>query len=314
MSLYSIMSTAAATAEATHEATLNDAVQEMVSDPSKTLSEVGQFFQDLWKSFLGVIPTILFAILVLIVGLIVTKLSIALLSKGLDKVKASKRSSLDETVTKFIKQVVKIILYVLLITIVLSILGVPTTSVVTVIGTAGVAIGLALQGSLSNVAGGFLLMLTKPFKIGDYILVGGVEGTVEQISILHTQLVTATNQAVYIPNGSAVGATIINNSAKNTRRVDLTFSISYEDDFEKAQAIITQVLNDQPKVLKDPAPTVRMAEHGASAIVIAVRPWCSTADYWDVYFDTIEKIRAAFIANNISIPFDQLDVHVIPQK
>lgn len=314
MSLYSIISTAAATAEATHEATLNDAVQEMVSDPSKTLSEVGQFFQDLWKSFLGVIPTILFAILVLIVGLIVTKLSIALLSKGLDKVKASKRSSLDETVTKFIKQIVKIILYVLLITIVLSILGVPTTSVVTVIGTAGVAIGLALQGSLSNVAGGFLLMLTKPFKIGDYILVGGVEGTVEQISILHTQLVTATNQAVYIPNGSAVGATIINNSAKNTRRVDLTFSISYEDDFEKARAIITQVLNDQPKVLKDPAPTVRMAEHGASAIVIAVRPWCSTADYWDVYFDTIEKIRAAFIANNISIPFDQLDVHVIPQK
>lgn len=314
MSLYSIISTAAATAEATHEATLNDAVQEMVSDPSKTLSEVGQFFQDLWKAFLGVIPTILFAILVLIVGLIVTKLSIALLSKGLDKVKASKRSSLDETVTKFIKQVVKIVLYVLLITIVLSILGVPTTSVVTVIGTAGVAIGLALQGSLSNVAGGFLLMLTKPFRIGDYILVGGVEGTVEQISILHTQLVTATNQAVYIPNGSAVGATIINNSAKNTRRVDLTFSISYEDDFEKAQAIITQVLNDQPKVLKDPAPTVRMAEHSASAIVIAVRPWCSTADYWDVYFDTIEKIRAAFIANNISIPFNQLDVHVIPQK
>lgn len=305
------IATAASTAETTHEATLNDAVQELVSDPSHTLGEVGQFFEGLWKSILGALPTLIFAIVVLILGLIVTRVSVALVSKGLDRVKTSKKNPLDETVVKFIKQVVKIVLYVLLITIILSILGIPSSSIIAVIGTAGVAIGLALQGSLSNVAGGFVLMMTKPFKIGDYITVSGVEGTVEQISILHTQLVTASNQAVFIPNGTAVGATIINNSAKDKRRVDLTFSISYEDDFEKAQAVILQVLKSQPKVLTAPAPLVRMTEHAASAIVIAVRPWCKTADYWDVYFDTTEKVRAAFIENNISIPFDQLDVHVV---
>lgn len=305
------IATAASTAEATHEATLNNAVQELVSDPSHTLSEIGQFFEGLWKSILGAVPTLIFAIVVLILGLIVTRVSVKLVSKGLDKVKASKKNSLDDTVVKFVKQVVKIALYILLATIVLSILGIPSSSIVAVIGTAGVAIGLALQGSLSNVAGGFVLMMTKPFKIGDYIAVSGVEGTVEQISILHTQLVTGSNQAVFIPNGTAVGATIINNSAKDKRRVDLTFSISYEDDFAKAQAVIMQVLKSQPKVLADPAPLVRMSEHAASAIIIAVRPWCKTADYWDVYFDTTEKVRAAFIENNISIPFDQLDVHVV---
>ena len=305
------IATAASTAEATHEATLNNAVQELVSDPSHTLSEVGRFFEGLWKSILGAVPTLIFAIVVLILGLIVTRVSVKLVSKGLDKVKASKKNSLDDTVVKFVKQVVKIALYILLATIVLSILGIPSSSIVAVIGTAGVAIGLALQGSLSNVAGGFVLMVTKPFKIGDYIAVSGVEGTVEQISILHTQLVTGSNQAVFIPNGTAVGATIINNSAKDKRRVDLTFSISYEDDFAKAQAVIMQVLKSQPKVLADPAPLVRMSEHAASAIIIAVRPWCKTADYWDVYFDTTEKVRAAFIENNISIPFDQLDVHVV---
>ncbi len=305
------IATAASTAEATHEATLNNAVQELVSDPSHTLSEIGQFFEGLWKSILGAVPTLIFAIVVLILGLIVTRVSVKLVSKGLDKVKASKKNSLDDTVVKFVKQVVKIALYILLATIVLSILGIPSSSIVAVIGTAGVAIGLALQGSLSNVAGGFVLMVTKPFKIGDYIAVSGVEGTVEQISILHTQLVTGSNQAVFIPNGTAVGATIINNSAKDKRRVDLTFSISYEDDFAKAQAVIMQVLKSQPKVLADPAPLVRMSEHAASAIIIAVRPWCKTADYWDVYFDTTEKVRAAFIENNISIPFDQLDVHVV---
>ena len=305
------IATAASTAEATHEATLNNAVQELVSDPPHTLSEIGQFFEGLWKSILGAVPTLIFAIVVLILGLIVTRVSVKLVSKGLDKVKASKKNSLDDTVVKFVKQVVKIALYILLATIVLSILGIPSSSIVAVIGTAGVAIGLALQGSLSNVAGGFVLMVTKPFKIGDYIAVSGVEGTVEQISILHTQLVTGSNQAVFIPNGTAVGATIINNSAKDKRRVDLTFSISYEDDFAKAQAVIMQVLKSQPKVLADPAPLVRMSEHAASAIIIAVRPWCKTADYWDVYFDTTEKVRAAFIENNISIPFDQLDVHVV---
>lgn len=306
-----LLSTAAATVEAaTAEAKMevSEVVQLAVENPEETLSELGKFFANIGHSILNAIPTILFAILVLVLGLLVTKLALWILAKGMAKTK------LDITVTKFIQQVAKIVLYVLLITIILPIIGIPSTSIITVIGTAGVAIGLALQNSLSNVAGGFLLMINKPFKVGDYIIVGGVEGVVSQISIMYTRLDSASNQAIYIPNGAASGATVVNNSGNKTRRVDLTFSISYEDDFEKAQGIILDVLKKNKKVLENPAPTVRMLEHGASAIVIATRPWCKSEDYWDVYFDTLEQVRAEFIKNNISIPFDQLDVHVVEDK
>ncbi len=293
---------AESSAESAVESTPNitETVEELVKNPSG----IGEFFKNLGASILGVIPTILFAILVLIVGLIVSKFAIKLLSKGLSKTK------LEVTVTKFTTQIAKIAIYVLLITIVLNILGIPSASIVAVIGTAGVAIGLALQNSLSNVAGGFLLMITKPFKIGDYIVSNGVEGTVSAISILHTRLDSVTNQAIFIPNGLAINATIINNSGNDTRRVDLTFSISYNDDFSKAQEIILDVLNAHPMVLDDAAPQVRMLEHGESAIVICARAWCRTADYWDVYFDLNEQVREAFIANEIEIPYKQIDVHV----
>ncbi|MBQ8172247.1 MAG: mechanosensitive ion channel [Oscillospiraceae bacterium] len=302
MSINSLISTAETAIE---ETTLNDAIHDLTSKPEETMSKLGEFFQNILNGFLNAIPTIIFAILTLILGLILCKFCLWLISKGLDKTKT------DLTVTKFVKQCVKIVLYVLLLIIVLSILGIPTTSVITVIGTAGVAIGLALQDSLSNVAGGFILMMTKPFKIGDYIIINGVEGTVAQISILHTRLDSASNQAIFLPNAQAVNATVINNTANDIRRVDMKFSISYDDDYEKARDIILSILSENIKVLNDPAPTVRMLEHGASAVVIATRPWCKTADYWDVYFETTEAIRSAFIENNISIPFDQLDVHVV---
>ncbi len=295
----------AATVEAITEETLGDKVNELFDKPEEAFDKIGGFFSNLLDSILHAIPTLLFAILILIVGLIACKFALWLISKGLDK------SKVDLTAAKFLKQCIKIVLYVILLIVVLSMLGIPTTSVITVVGTAGVAIGLALQDSLSNVAGGFVLMITKPFKIGDYIIINGVEGVVAQISILHTRLDSVSNQAIFIPNGQAVNATVVNNSTNDTRRVDLTFSISYEDDYEKARDILLEVLQSNPKVLKDPEPTVRMLEHGASAVVIATRPWCRTADYWDVYFSTTEAVRKAFIENDISIPFDQLDVHVV---
>ncbi|MCM1164556.1 MAG: mechanosensitive ion channel [Lachnospiraceae bacterium] len=301
MSAYLLLAEAAET----HEATLGDAVHDLVEKPEETLSTIGNFFQGLGNALLSVIPTILFAVAVLILGLILSKLVLALLSKGLSKTK------LELTVTKFTSQMAKIVLYTLLITIVLNILGIPATSIVTVIGTAGVAIGLALQNSLSNVAGGFLLMITKPFKIGDYIITNGVEGTVSQISILHTRLDSATNQAVFVPNGLAINATIINNNGNDTRRVDLKFSISYNDDFETARSVILGLIEEHPLVLKSVEPTVRMLEHGESAIIIAARAWCNTSDYWTVYFDLTERVRAAFIENGIEIPFKQMDVHVV---
>lgn len=306
MIVLNLIATAASTAEvSTHENTLNEAVQDLVDHPEETVSKMGEFFQNLWNSIVHAVPTIILAVIVLVIGLIVCKLALKVLGKGLD------RSRLDLTVTNFVKQCCKIVLYVLLITVVLSMLGIPATSIVTVIGTAGVAIGLALQNSLSNVAGGIMLMINKPFKIGDYIAVSGISGTVRQITILYTRLDSDSNQAIFIPNGQVSGAVVTNNNGNDIRRVDMKISISYDDNFSKAQQVITEVLKRNEKVLSNPAPTIRMLEHGASAIVIAVRPWCKAADYWDVFFAVTEDIRAAFISAGISIPYDQIDVHVV---
>lgn len=288
--------------------TLGDAVDAIVDNPQETLSALGEFFKNLGNALVGMLPKIIFAVVVLIIGIIITKLVLFGLSKGLGKTK------LDLTVTKFTAQVAKIVLYTLLLTIVLSMLGIPATSVVTVIGTAGVAIGLALQSALSNVAGGFLLMINKPFKIGDYISTNGVEGTVAQISILYTRLDSLTNQAIFIPNGMAVNATIINNNTNANRRLEMLFSISYNDDFNKAKGVIESVLNKHDGILHEEPLLVVMKEHSASAIVILVRAWCRTPEYWDVYFDLNEKVRKAFIDNGIEIPFEQVDVHLKENK
>ena len=284
--------------------TLGDAVDAIVEHPKETLPLIAEFFKNMGNSLVAMLPKLIFAVIVLIVGIIVTKLVLLVLSKGLG------RTKLDLTVTKFTTQVVKIVLYMLMITIVLSMLGIPSTSIITVIGTAGVAIGLALQTSLSNVAGGFLLMINKPFKIGDYIITNGVEGTVSQISILYTRLDSSTNQAIFIPNGMAVNATIVNNNGNRDRRVEMLYSISYDDDVAKAKSLIEELLNADKRVHHELPISVVLKEHGASALVIRARAWCAADDYWDIYFDMNEKVRAAFDENGISIPYDQLDVHV----
>lgn len=299
-----VLATASAAELTTHEETLGDAVHDLVDHPEQTMSKIQMFFQQLWNGIVNSLPTLIFAVVILVLGLIISKVVLKLISKGLD------RSKLDLTVNNFVKQCCKIVLYVVLVTIVLSALGIPATSIVTVIGTAGVAIGLALKDSLSNVAGGILLMINKPFKIGDYISVSGVSGTVRSITILYTRLDSDSNQAIFIPNGQVSGATVTNFNGNDTRRVDMKFSISYEDDYETARKVILSVLSSNERILTSPAPVVRMLEHGASAIVIAVRPWCKCADYWEVYFSVTEQIREAFIKAGISIPFDQLDVTV----
>ena len=289
---------------ASTSSSLDEAFPNLSGNPEETLSALGKFFNNIWEAFLRAIPSILLAIAILIVGIILTKICVKLMSKGLSKTK------LDLTVVKFTTQVTKILLYVLLLTVVLSMVGIPATSIITVIGTAGVAIGLALQNSLSNVAGGFLLMITKPFKIGDYIISNGVEGTVSQISILHTRLDSVTNQAIFIPNGLAINAVVVNNSQNAERRVDLDFSISYKDDFETARQIITDIIKAHDKVDKQKEIFVRMSDHGESAIIITSRCWCKNADYWQVHFDLIEQVRAAFIEKNIEIPFKQIDINI----
>ncbi len=289
---------------ASTSSSLEEAFPDLSGNPEQTLTALGKFFNNIWEAFLRAIPSILLAIAILVVGIILTKICVKLMSKGLSKTK------LDLTVVKFTTQVTKILLYVLLLTVVLSMVGIPATSIITVIGTAGVAIGLALQNSLSNVAGGFLLMITKPFKIGDYIISNGVEGTVSQISILHTRLDSVTNQAIFIPNGLAINAVVVNNSQNAERRVDVDFSISYKDDFELARQTITDIIKSHEKVDKQREIFVRMSEHGESAIIITSRCWCKNADYWQVHFDLIEQVRAAFIEKDIEIPFKQIDINI----
>jgi small conductance mechanosensitive channel len=187
-----------------------------------------------------------------------------------------------------------------------------TSSIAALITSLGVGVGLAVQGALSNFAGGILIIFTRPFKIDDYIEACGVGGTVEDINLIHTILRTPDNKVITLPNGTLANENIVNYSVKDTRRVDLVFSISYEADFAQAQRLLLSTVAGHELVLADPAPFVRMKEHGDSAIKIAARVWVKSEDYWTVYFDLTERVKAVFDENDIVIPFNQLDVHLTP--
>lgn len=276
------------------------------AEVTESINGLNKFIYDVWNGFLAKLPTIIFAIVILIVGMLLSKLTVKLMSKALD------RSRLDLTVNRFLKSIVNIALYVLLITVVLTVLGVPTTSIITVIGTAGVAIGLALQNSLSNLAGGFLILFSKPFVVGSYIKSNGEEGTVDSINILYTRLITVDNKVVYIPNGMAANAVCINFNELPLRRVDQLISISYDEDYEKAISSVRTALAKETKIITEGenAPFVAVSAQSASSIDITVRVWCKSADYWDVYFSVVKNIREQFIKDNIDVPFNQLDVHI----
>lgn len=191
----------------------------------------------------------------------------------------------------------------------LAILGVPMTSIITVIGSCGLAIGLALQGSLANIAGGFILLILKPFQTGDFISMGDVAGTVDEIGIFHTKVLTVDNRRVIVPNSTISNATLVNVSAQKERRVDLTFNASYNDDINKVEGVLLRVCEKNAKVLNTPAPFARLSAHKDSALEYTLRAWCKTEDYWDVYFDLIKEVKLAFDENGISVPYPQVDVH-----
>lgn len=257
-----------------------------------------------WQKFLLFLPSIVSAAIILIIGLIVIRIVMKILHKGLQK------SKIDKTAHGIIKSLTKIALYIMLGVIVLSSIGVPTASLVALIGASGLAVGLAVQNSLSNLAGGFTILFAKPFSVGDYIETNGVSGTVEEISILSTKLLTVDNKVIYIPNGQVSGNKIINYTQEELRRVDINFSIAYENDFNKAVSLISSVIDKHPLALKEPAPFIRMSEHAASAVVITTRVWAKSEDYWTLNYDLMEQVKQKFDENGISIPFNQLDVHI----
>lgn len=247
---------------------------------------------------------ILEAIIILIVGLKLTKW----LKKWLKN--SPKLHKLDTSLRSFLSSFAGIVLYVLLIVTIAMILDIPATSFITVLASCGVAIGLALQGSLSNFAGGLMILLFKPFKVGDFINAAGESGTVTDISVVYTILLTPDNKHVTIPNGSLMNAVIENYSTENLRRVDMTFSTAYNCDIDKTKAVIESVIAAHELALKDPAPFVRLSEHGDSALTYVARVWCKNSDYWNVHFDIMEGVKKAFDENGIEIPFPQLDIHV----
>ncbi|PNI00036.1 small-conductance mechanosensitive channel MscS [Vibrio diazotrophicus] len=244
------------------------------------------------------------AILILIIGNIIVKAVAGSVAKVLHK------KEMDKAVVEFIHGLVRYVLFVIVLIAALGRVGVETASVVAVIGAAGLAIGLALQGSLSNFAAGVLIVGFRPFKSGDYVEVAGVAGSVEAIQIFQTILKTPDNKMVVVPNGAIIGGSITNYSRHATRRVDLVIGVSYKSDLQLTKKVVRETLEKDSRILKDPDITIGVLALADSSVNFVVRPWCKTEDYWGVYFDSMQAIKEALDANGIEIPFPQMDVHL----
>jgi small conductance mechanosensitive channel len=224
------------------------------------------------------------------------------------------KSKVDETLVSFVRHLSYVAMLAFVVIAALNQLGIQTASFIAVLGAAGLAVGLALQGSLGNFAAGVLMIIFKPFKVGDFIDGGGVAGTVEKIEIFTTQLKTPDNKTIIIPNAKLTGDNITNFNVKGTRRVDFVFGIGYGDDIDKARGIIKEIIDQDERVMKEPEPAIVVSELGDSSVNFTVRAWTAVGDYWSFYFDTIENVKKQFDAQGVSIPFPQRDVHIYEHK
>lgn len=220
-----------------------------------------------------------------------------------------RRSKLDEMLVRFIASIINVLLLLFVIVAALGQLGVETTSLIALVGAAGLAIGLALQDSLKNFAAGVLLILFRPFREGDFVEVAGIAGIVESITIFNTIMRTGDNREVIVPNGAIYSGVITNYSKRDTRRIDMVFGIGYEDDLRKAKQVLLDILAADERVLKEPEPLVAVAALADSSVNFNVRPWVKTADYWDVYWHITEQVKLRFDEEGISIPYPQMQVH-----
>ncbi len=253
-------------------------------------------------------PQLILAIVVLIIGLWIIKRVIRLMAAGME------RSNTEPTLAKFLCNLSSVGLKALLFISVASMIGIETTSFIAVLGAAGLAVGLALQGSLSNFAGGVLVLMFRPYKVGDFVEAQGVSGTVHEIQIFNTVLKTPDNKVIIVPNGAISNGIITNYSMEATRRVDFVFGIGYGDDIAKAKATIERLIGEDSRTLSDPEPMIVISELADSSVNITTRVWVNAADYWGVFFDLTEKVKLTFDQEGISIPFPQRDVHVIQEN
>ena len=224
--------------------------------------------------------------------------------------KKGDKDKFDKTVMKTLAYLFNIGMKVIIVICLVGFLGIDTSGLTALVASFGVCIGLAVNGALSNLAGGILILVTRPFRVDDFIEAQGVSGTVEDIHMVCTKIRTTDNRVIYLPNGALANDNIVNYSEKDTRRVDMVFSISYGDDFEAAKQLVLELMSSHALVLKDPAPMARVSEHGSSSINITARAWVKRSDYWTVKFDLLEAVKKAFDEKGIEIPFNQLDVHV----
>ncbi len=253
-------------------------------------------------------PKVLLAIITLIAGLWVIKIITNKIDKGLEK------RDMEVSLRNFLKDFTSILLKILLILSVISVVGIETTSFVAILAAAGFAVGMALQGSLGNFAGGVLILILKPYRVGDYIEGAGYAGSVNSIQVFFTVLKTPDNVTVVIPNGQLSNSPIKNYTTEAQRRVDFVFGIGYNDDINKARDVIKSIIDGDQRILKEPEPQIVISELGDSSVNFAVRVWCAKEDYWSIYFDMHEQVKKDFDKNGISIPFPQTDVHLFKEN
>ena len=275
---------------------------------TENLPDLGFDWAEVWTMIQTIGVDFGINLITAIVIFFIGKWVVNLVVKGM--LKAMQKSDVDTTLRRFVANLVRMLLMLFVIIAAIGALGVKTASLVALIGAAGLAVGLALQGSLSNFAAGVLIVMFRPYKVGDWIEGGGVSGAVEEVQILTTVLKTGDNKRVIIPNSQIMGTTITNYSANDTRRVDLVVGVSYSDDLDKVRKELQDLVAADDRILDDPAVTIAVSELADSSVNFVLRPWVRTADYWGVYFDLTEAIKKRFDEVGISIPFPQQDVYV----
>lgn len=277
------------------------AVAEVIQEQ---VDKASSFFTDVKDYFLGILPLLAIAVTVLVIGILLSRLVSKIISQTM------KRSNVDNAARSFIVSFIRIVLYVIVIIMALSVLNVPMSSVITVLGAAGLAVSLALQNCLTNLCGGFIILFSKPFIAGDTVELDGTVGIVQTIGILYTKLKTFDGKSVLMPNGKVTESKLINYTETPTRRVDMTFEISYESDFNKARQLILSAVSESPIILQEPAPIVRMSGHKESSIAIDVLVWVENDNFMEVKYMLNETVKRLFDKGGIEIPFHQLDVHL----
>ncbi len=265
--------------------------------------------QDLTKTIIDMLATyggkIVLALVVLIIGRIVVGSLSKAAAKGIDKTK------LDPTVANIVKKAISVLLYVILIISIIQILGIPMASVIAVLASCGLAVGLALQGALSNLAGGIMLLVAKPFKVGDFVESAGATGVVKEISLLYTTIVTTDNKRILVPNGDLMNAVVTNYSAEETRRVDINFKITNDIDVEFVKKVLIDAEAATPGVIADPAPFARLTGVDDDTYIFTTRAWCESSQYWAVYFDVIENCSKALRENGIDDPEERIAIRMV---